>query len=102
MHNGAYATLENVIRHYRDPAVAYRSYDPGQLDSRLASSARLDPATQAAVLATLDTALAVPLPLRDADVALIVAFLKALTDPAAFIQLEEIPDRVPSGLPVRE
>lgn len=102
MHNGAYATLESVVRHYRDARAAYRDYDPGQLDPRLVSSAQLDPATQAAVLATLDTSLVTPLALRDADVPLIIAFLKALTDPAAFIQLEEIPDRVPSGFPVRE
>lgn len=102
MHNGVYTQLENAIRHYRNPVMAHRDYDPGQLDSRIAPLIRLDQATQAEVMATLDTGVTRPIDLSDADVALIRQFLKALTDPRAFIQLHEIPDHVPSGLPVFE
>ena len=102
MHNGVYTQLENAIRHYRNPVAAYRDYDPGQLDPRMVPLIRLDQATQAEVMATLDTGVTRPIDLTDADVALIRQFLKALTDPRAFIQLREIPDNVPSGLPVFE
>jgi cytochrome c peroxidase len=102
MHNGAYTLLVNAIGHYRDPRAAYRDYDPGQLDPRLASLIRLDLATQASVMSTLDTGLMSPPRLSDADIALIHVFLKSLTDPVALIQLQEIPDQVPSGLPVFE
>lgn len=98
MHNGAYPILDNAIRHYRDPRLALLSYDPGQLDPRVAPLIQRDQATVAAVLATLDTSLRVPTVLTDQDIALIRVFLRSLTDPAALIQLEEIPDRVPSGL----
>jgi cytochrome c peroxidase len=100
MHNGAYTLLDNAIRHYRDPAGAHRAFDPSQLDPRIASLIRLDQATQAQVMATLDTSLARPIALSEDDVAQIRKFLKALTDPRALIQLDEIPDHVPSGLPV--
>jgi hypothetical protein len=53
-------------------------------------------------MATLDTSLTRPLALSDEDIALIRQFLKALTDARALIQLREIPDQVPSGLPVFE
>ena len=102
MHNGAYTFLENAIRHYRDPVQAYRDYDPGQLDVRIAGLIRLDQATQAQVMATLDTSLTRPVLLSDQDVQLIKVFLRALTDRKALIQLHEIPDQVPSGLPVFE
>lgn len=98
MHNGAYPILDNAIRHYRDPRLALRQYDPGQLDPRIAHLLRRDQATLDAVLATLDTSVRTPLVLPDGDVALLRVFLRSLTDPAALIQLEEIPDRVPSGL----
>jgi cytochrome c peroxidase len=102
MHNGAYTNLENAIRHYRDPRLAYRDYDLAQLDPRVAPLIQLDPSIQAQVMATLDSGVAQPLRLSPTDVALLHAFLRSLTDPAAFIQLEEIPDSVPSGLPTFE
>jgi hypothetical protein len=102
MHNGAYTFLDNVIRHYRDPVAAHRNYDTSQLDPRIASLLRLDQSTQSQLMATLDTSLTRPLALSDEDIALIRQFLKALTDARALIQLREIPDQVPSGLPVFE
>jgi cytochrome c peroxidase len=102
MHNGAYTRLDNAIRHYRDPVTALRAYDPSQLDSRIIALVRGDEATLSQIIATLDTGLTRPVALSDEDMILIQRFLKALTDSRAVIQLKEIPDGVPSGLPVFE
>jgi cytochrome c peroxidase len=40
------------------------------------------------------------LDLSDAEVADLVAFLNALTDPAVIQRLSDVPSSVPSGLPV--
>src|SRR5207249_2116671 len=57
-------------------------------------------ATINADLATLDFRLRTPLGLTDAEQRDLVAFLKALTDPAARDLTSLIPATVPSGLPV--
>jgi cytochrome c peroxidase len=98
MHNGAYTTLEAAIRHYRNPRAALLDYDASPLDPRLASLLHLEAAPS--VLTTLDSVVSHPLSLSDADVAMLIAFLKSLTDPAAFNQLDQMPDQVPSGLPL--
>ena len=100
MHNGAYTFLESAIMHYRNPAAAYRNYDVAQLDPRIVALVRRDPATEAAVLSTLDRTLPPTVQLSPQDVRLLIVFMKSLTDPRAFIQLAEFPDSVPSGLPV--
>ncbi|HEY7683008.1 MAG TPA: cytochrome c peroxidase [Gemmatimonadales bacterium] len=100
MHNGSYRTLEDVIRHYRDPGESLARFDPTPLDPRLIPTLRIDPATVAEVLATLDPRLRVGIRLSDQDVLDLAAFLRALTDPASGILLDDVPDNVPSGLPV--
>jgi cytochrome c peroxidase len=100
MHNGAYTSLENAVRHYRDPAAAYRNYDVAQLDFRIVSLVLRDGATESDVLSTLDRVFLRPVDLSDQDVRLLLIFLKTLTDSRAYIQLPEFPDSVPSGLPV--
>jgi cytochrome c peroxidase len=54
------------------------------------------------VLATLDGQLHRPLGLTDTEIGELVAFLRALTDPAARDLSSAVPANVPSGLPVRE
>jgi cytochrome c peroxidase len=83
-HSGAYRTLEAVVGHYNDVAKALSQYDPSQLDPDVRPYYRGEPATVSAVLATLDGRLG-PLGLTDAEVSELVAFLRALTDPAARI-----------------
>jgi cytochrome c peroxidase len=102
MHNGAYTRIDAVVRHYRDPRAALRSYDPAQLDPRIAPLVHNDPATAEAILVTLDTAVLPRRSLSEEDIDLIVSFLRSLTDPAAYLQLHQIPDRVPSGLPLAD
>ena len=99
MHDGAFVTLEAVIRHHVDPDSSLAAYDVGQavgpglpfIDRRRYITPLLD-----SVSATLDV---VP-GLSDDQIADLVAFLHALTDPAAADLGHLIPDRVPSGLPI--
>lgn len=100
MHNGAYPTLEAVVRHYNDVEEAVRSYDVTQLDPALRDRHHGDPETIAALLETLDGQVRRELHLDDEEQADLVAFLKSLTDPAARDLGHLVPDRVPSGLPV--
>jgi cytochrome c peroxidase len=101
-HAGAYASLAAMVRHYRDPANAIGDYDPAQLI--LPSVPALDPLdlvimnNAAAVAAIADSSNAGPARLDEPEVADLVAFLRALTDPAARDLSDQVPSQVPSGL----
>jgi cytochrome c peroxidase len=101
MHNGAYATLENVVRHYSNVDKAVRNYDVTQLDPRLRATYHGDAGTIDALLASLDFRLRPPMNFTDQEIGQIVSFLKSLTDPAARDFSGVTPVSVPSGLPVR-
>ena len=102
MHDGAFPTLEAVLKHYNDVPRALREYDTSQLPPALQQMYHGDAATIAAVLTNLDGRLTQPLKLSDVEIGELVAFLKSLTDPAARDLTSLIPARVPSGLPVQE
>ena len=102
MHNGAYATLEQVVQHYTNADSALRNYDPSQLPPALRQMHRNDAATIAAVVKTLDGRVRQPIRLTLVERTELVAFLKALTDPAARDLSGASPTTVPSGLPIRE
>lgn len=98
-HNGAYARLEDVVRHHLDPVAALRSYSvekaalpefPGAEDQK----ALLDPTLTEAIAASNDLA---PISLSDDEVNAILSFLSTLEDPAVRLG---VPAHVPSGLPV--
>jgi cytochrome c peroxidase len=103
MHNGAYRTLESVVKHYTNADSALRNYDATQLPPALQSTVRRDASTLSSLLLNLDFRL------RDRNITLttteqtkLVAFLKALTDPAARNLAHAVPVSVPSGLSVRD
>ena len=100
MHDGAYQTLDQVLHHYLNPAAALSVYDGATLDPRLKPSLHNDAGTVQAILATLDPLVSRPLPLTEADLADLRAFLFALTDPASISMIGDIPPAVPSGLSV--
>jgi len=84
-HDGAYITLEGMIRHHFDPATAVASYDVGQLDpliqtERMAFNTQLA-LIQLGLLQATGEDTSLPARLTDADVADIVAFIQGLTDP---------------------
>ncbi len=101
MHNGAFPTLEAVIDHYNDVPGTLAAYDGSHLPPALRGMVHNDDATIAAVLATLDFRVSRPLGLTEVERRDLVAFLRALTDPAARNLEGLVPASVPSGLPVR-
>ncbi len=102
MHNGAYRTLEQVVRHYNNVDSALTAFDPSELAPALRASYHGDAATLAAIRKTLDGRLRQPMRLTEAEQRQIVAFLKSLTDPAARNLSAVVPASVPSRLPVRD
>jgi len=103
-HNGAYPTLEGIVRHHLDPigaragwrrAMAALPPVPGfeGVDFIVQDDTR-EMARQARAL-DID-----PVPLSDAQVAALVAFLESLTGDTARTGRLGVPDAVPSGLPV--
>ena len=102
MHDGAYATLEAVVRHYNNADSAQRNYDPSRLAPAVRALYHGDAATVRAVLETLDFRLREPLRLTTTEQSELVAFLKSLTDPSARDLSAIVPPTVPSGLRVRD
>ncbi|MFV1528263.1 MULTISPECIES: cytochrome-c peroxidase [unclassified Phaeobacter] len=101
-HNGAYATLEAVVRHHLDPVAALMSYDRSQailpgLGGVSDWAVMDDPVELERIAAANDLD---PIALSDGDIPDLVAFLEALTDSAAAKGRLGVPDSVPSGLPV--
>ena len=103
-HNGAYARLEDMVRHHLDPLTMLAEYD-------IADHARLHNvslrASDTAALDDFDEVLRVgmavelePIDLSDGEVAALMAFLGALEDPIARTGRLGVPDAVPSGLPL--
>lgn len=80
MHDGAFGTLEEVVRFYDEGA---RPRHPAVTDEMI------------------DPQLRRPLDFSDGEIAAIVAFLRSLTDPGRRLDpvLLRVPDEVPSGLP---
>ena len=101
-HSGAYARLEDVVRHHLDPVASLMAYDPamavfpdlpGADDLRIVS----DEAELNAIAAANELE---PIELTDTDVADILEFLNALTDPFSLQGALGVPKTVPSGLPI--
>jgi cytochrome c peroxidase len=99
-HDGAYPTLEAVVRHYNDVAASIATFDGSHLPAAVRAMHHGDAATISRQMQNLDFRLRQPLNLTPAEQADLVAFLKALTDPAARNLAALRPAQVPSGLPV--
>ena len=125
-HSGAFATLEDMVRHHLDPAASLTDFDPAQVSlpalqrlQRLAARgsclrfAPLEEDQQTAftlrdkwVLETpalkdriTEANELEPIDLTDEEVHQLLAFLESLTDPTAVNRSDLVPQRVPSGLP---
>ena len=101
-HAGAYPSLESIIRHHADPDSALHAYDtdlvwlpdlPGSDDFRA-----MDDVGEVWDIAAANTLKRNGL--TDAEIALLVAFLRSLTDRDGIIGRLGVPESVPSGLPV--
>ncbi len=100
MHDGAYTDLEAAVRHMTRPMHALQTYDPASLHPDLRDTVLSSPQQVDFILANLDPYVALDRELSDGQVADLLAFLTALTDPAATDLSDLIPQSVPSGLPV--
>ncbi|GIW53252.1 MAG: methylamine utilization protein MauG [Gemmatimonadales bacterium] len=100
MHNGAYPTLEAVVRHYNDVSAALRNYDLNQLPPELRATYHGGEEVIGDILARLHPAVSRRLNLTEEERGALVAFLKSLTDPRARDLSALIPASVPSGLPL--
>ncbi len=99
-HDGAYATLEAVVRHHLNPVASLNSYDRTQailpkLDGAQDWAVLDDPAEMAAIAAANELE---PVALSDDEVSALLAFLAALRDPDSLSGRLGIPASVPSGL----
>ncbi|MXQ06801.1 methylamine utilization protein MauG [Alphaproteobacteria bacterium GH1-50] len=103
-HNGAYPTLEGIVRHHLDPVAGFETWTPDLAKLPAAPwfqeidfIVRADSREIARQRAKVDIA---PLDLDDAEVARIVAFLESLTGATAKDRPLGRPETVPSGLTV--
>ncbi|MEQ9216446.1 MAG: cytochrome c peroxidase [Cyclobacteriaceae bacterium] len=100
MHNGAYNSLEDVIRHHLNPEEMLRNYDVDGLPPELSATYKGDPTVLERMLRYLDPFIKSIPALDDNEINDLMAFLKALEDPAAQDLSHLVPNRVPSDLPV--
>jgi cytochrome c peroxidase len=102
LHSGAFTTLEGVVRHHMDCVGSLATYDPSQLPALFEPTVDTDGNRQAARSMAVAPELATPMTLSDAEVRDLLDFLHALTDPDMLILTRDLPDSVPSGLPLNE
>lgn len=101
-HDGAYNTLEAVVRHHLNPVESLKSYDTNQ--AVLPSSTDLDTVDfivqndPKARQAITDANELDPLRLTEQEVKDLIGFFQALTDPATLDLRADMPEKVPSGL----
>jgi cytochrome c peroxidase len=100
MHNGAFTSLEETIRHHLNPAASLQDYDPAQLMAELQDTCQDQPEVLAMILATESDSASEQVQLSAAEMQDLLAFLNALTAPSALDLADTIPASVPSGLPV--
>ncbi|MEW6280077.1 MAG: cytochrome c peroxidase [Candidatus Eremiobacterota bacterium] len=98
MHDGTIDTLEQAVRHHLEPSRSLAQRLKA-LEKEEGIHLVFEPARQKIMLQSLDARLSPDRPLTDAEVADLVAFLEALTDAGAGGGYD-LPERVPSGLPV--
>lgn len=105
-HDGAYNSLEAVVRHHLNPTASLESYDPAE--AVLAPRADLDAIdvlihndlpSRADIAAANELS---PIPLSDKEIDQLLAFLRALTDRSSIDLRLDVPVNVPSGLPLAE
>jgi cytochrome c peroxidase len=107
-HDGAFNSLEAIVRHHLNPRESLARYDASQivmpprpdLDA-LDLVAHGDASVVAAIAAAIEITPPQPA-LTNREVLDLLDFLQALTDPAATDLRRWVPKRVPSGLPLAD
>lgn len=101
MHNGAFTSLEDAVRHHLDVMASARRYTPDS--QHLAADLRGRTGPIEPVLARVDPLLATPIALTDEQIEQLVAFVRnGLLDPRATSERLRrlVPRAVPSGRPM--
>jgi cytochrome c peroxidase len=103
-HNGAYPTLEGIIRHHLDPVTSREQWKPEMANLPFIPEFKAidfvindDRLEMARYTRALDIK---PIKLNDNEVKALVEFMHALTGRTADLSVTMIPNDVPSGLPV--
>jgi cytochrome c peroxidase len=78
MHNGAYDSLQEAVRHHLDPESALRNYTGSHLPPELRATVQNEPVTVRAILRTLDPLLQDPTRLSAREIEQLLAFMQAL------------------------
>lgn len=103
-HNGAYQTLEGIIRHHLNPEQALDHYNPDQLvltDEPYLNRHDFLMWQDRQEMAAIRDSISIDIPDRtDAEIAALIAFLDSLSDAESLGHRLGIPEQVPSGLPV--
>jgi cytochrome c peroxidase len=100
MHNGAYDSLEETIRHHLNADQMLHEYTGDNLRPDLREELHDDEEDLEQILATADPAIDSAPKLSDEEIDDLVAFMGALTAPGADDLEGVTPDSVPSGLPL--
>ncbi len=101
MHNGAYNTLEEVIRHKMDARMGLWDYNADILRPEFKVQVHHSPELLMQVEETLSPLLSEKIPLTDDEVSDLIAFLESLTDPnMRDLRAVMVPESVPSGLEI--
>ncbi|HEX9887705.1 MAG TPA: cytochrome c peroxidase [Longimicrobiales bacterium] len=99
MHDGAMMSLEEAVVHSLDPAASFAAFDGSDLPPLFAGTLDTDPARNQARLDAMEPM--VPVVLTAAELQDLMAFLEgALTDASSLDLMADLPESVPSGLPV--
>lgn len=101
-HDGAYATLEAVVRHHLDPVSSLMNYDRSQVAlPEFDGAADWWVMDRPAEITAIAAANELPkVGLGDSEISQLLAFLAALRDDTSLRGRMGIPGTVPSGLPV--
>lgn len=101
-HDGAYTTLEGVVRHHFNPVRSFLQYDASQLEEEeLQHTVSNSVFDLVRMLPTADPRVVAPRYIAPRDMNDLLAFLESLTSPSLDDLVERnLPDEVPSGLPV--
>lgn len=103
MHNGAYTSLADAIRHHTDPEGHYRNYDITQIEPDMQAFGLnpMGPVFDARNPVVLGYGPGqTRIELTDAEVCDLIEFLRALTDPRMLDMSELAPTVAVSGLPL--
>ena len=101
MHNGAYTSLEDVIRHHLNPIASLEAYEGAGLTSDVAAEIHRDPDVLSLVTRTMSEEIEGLPALTSREIRAIVAFLEHLSGDVSDIEAS-IPPTLPSALPLVE